>query len=108
MLHITNGEGVFVVTRGAYESIYKKQGFKIVNKSDGEIESKESNEPEPLSEAKDDESFASELEKKPLASWSKDEVKRYAAVYGLDISATKNVNQAKGVIRKFMDEQVSE
>lgn len=53
----------------------------------------------------EDELFVRELEKKPLSQWNKDEVKRYAAICNVDISGTKNAQEAKERIKAFMDEK---
>lgn len=54
----------------------------------------------------EDEQFVQELEKKPLSQWNKEEVKQYAAICGVDISGTKNVQEAKERIKAFMDDKV--
>lgn len=54
-------------------------------------------------EISEEELFANELEKKPLAQWNKDEVKKYATIRGVDISGTKNAQEAKERIKSFMD-----
>lgn len=102
MVKITNGEDVFEVTRGAYECIYCHQGYQIVGKKDvertfgDEVAGKED-------KKSADEMFIDELQEKPISQWSKDEVKRYAAVKGIDLTGTKNINEAKGLIKKIMD-----
>lgn len=60
--------------------------------------------PEGSSEKTEDEIFAEAVVKKPLASWSKDEVKRYAGIFGIDLSGTKSANDAKERIKEFMSE----
>lgn len=52
----------------------------------------------------DDEIFAETIRKKPLASWNKDEVKRYAAICNIDITGTKSANEAKERIKEYMSE----
>lgn len=52
-----------------------------------------------------DERFAQELEKKPVSQWNKDEVKRYASIFDIDISGTKSVQEAKERIKTFIDEK---
>lgn len=101
MVKITNGIGVFEVTQGAYEGIYKHQGYQIVG------EKAEQNFGAEVSGQKDertaDEMFIEELEEKPVSQWNKDEVKRYAAIKGIDLSGTKNVNEAKEIIKQVMN-----
>ena len=50
----------------------------------------------------EDEAFVNTISKKPLASWNKDEVKRYASILGIDLSGTKSANDAKERIKAFM------
>lgn len=53
----------------------------------------------------EDELFVEELEKKPLSQWNKDEVKKYAGICGVDISGTKNAQEAKERIKAFIDDK---
>ena len=98
MVTITNGKEVFSVTKGAFESIYKKQGFKIAKaKKEKPVEEKTKH------NELTDEEFVEKLDEKPLNSWSKVEVKRFASIFGIDISATKNINEARDLIRDFKE-----
>lgn len=60
--------------------------------------------PENGSEKSEDEIFVETITKKPLASWNKDEVKRYAAIYNIDLTGTKSANDAKERIKAFMSD----
>ena len=101
MVKITNGRDVFEVTEGAFEGIFVHQGFKKV---DGKKE-----EPKiildeveiPVVDAADE--FDDELEnEKPVSQWTKAEVKEFARANGIDLSGTKNVNEAKEIIKQFI------
>ena len=99
MVKITNGVTIFEVTRGAYEGIYSKQGYTTVDEKkydDGHVEAPGKS---------DDELFVEAIVEKPLSQWSKDEIKRFAALKGIDISGTKNANEAKALIKDFIDSQ---
>lgn len=94
MIKITNGINVYEVTRGAFESIFKKQGYyevvtkdkkQSVNDDEDEIKTEE-------------ELFIEEIVEKPIAQWTKEDVKRFASIKGIDISNTKNVTEAKNII----------
>ena len=52
----------------------------------------------------EDEVFVDEVTKKPLASWSKEEVKRYASINDIDLTGTKSANDAKERIKAFMSD----
>ena len=100
MVKITNGVNVFEVTRGAFEGIYSHQGYTLVD------EQKEENGQELSSKQKEkseDEIFCEELVTKPISNWNKEEVKRFAAINEIDITGTKNANEAKAIIKDFLD-----
>lgn len=127
MVKITNGVDVIEVTRGAFENIYKSQGFveadapkdkeqKVKVKGNPEDKQKHNDEeedeeglkePDELEE-EDEESeeqrFVKELEEKPLTSWNKKEIKRYCSIVGIDISGTKSADEAKEIIKNFLAE----
>ncbi len=99
MVTITNGKDVFTVTNGAFKAIYEKQGYEIYDPS-----KKAEKKVEAASEMTDEE-FIEHLEEKPLGKWNKSEVKRYAEVFGIDISGTKNIAEARDIIREFKSEE---
>lgn len=99
MVKITNGVNVFEVTRGAYEGIYSKQGYHLMN---GENSAEE----QPKApERSEDELFLEAIVEKPLSQWNKDEIKRFAGLKEIDISGTKNANEAKALIKEFLEAQ---
>ena len=100
MVKITNGIVTFEVTRGAYDGIYSHQGFKPVE----EVAEKKVADDKVVDNRTDDEKFADELVEKPISQWSKEEVKRFAAIRDIDISGTKNANEAKEIIKQFLAE----
>lgn len=100
MVKITNGIVTFEVTRGAYDGIYSHQGFKPVE----EVAEKKVADDENVDNRTDDEKFADELVEKPISQWNKEEVKRFAAIRDIDISGTKNANEAKEIIKQFLAE----
>lgn len=100
MVKCTNGLKVFEVTEGAFEAFFKPNGYYIIEDA--------KNEPGDLLEAQDANDEPStdenkELIEKPIAQWSKDEVKNFAKENGIDISKTRNVAQAKELIKEFID-----
>ena len=100
MVKITNGVVTFEVTRGAYDGIYSHQGFKPVE----EVAEEKVAAGEDADNRTDDEKFADELVEKPISQWNKEEVKRFAAIRDIDISGTKNANEAKEIIKQFLAE----
>ena len=99
MVKITNGVNVFEVTRGAFDGIYSRQGYKLV---DEKAEAKALEVPD-VPEKSEDDIFVEEILEKPISQWNKEEVKRFAAIKEIDISGTKNANEAKEIIKSFID-----
>lgn len=105
MIKITNGVNVFEVTRGAFDGIYSRQGYTIVNeKSAGKVKELEA----PVDNRTEDEVFLDEIQEKPISGWNKEEVKRFAVLKEIDITGTKNVNEAKTIIKEFLDNEAAE
>lgn len=99
MVKITNGVNVFEVTDGAYESIYRHQGYQVINDGGEKVFVPEQSDKHTKTA---DEMFVEELQEKPISQWNKDEVKRYAAIKDIDIKGTKSVNDAKNIIKAVM------
>lgn len=100
MVDITNKVDTYSVTKGAYEDIFKRQGFRLVK------EEKE-NKKETVEETKktDEEAYIEELMEKPISQWNKEEVKTYASLKNIDISNTKNISEARNIIKQSIDEE---
>lgn len=98
MVKITNGINVFEVTRGAFDGIYSRQGYTIIdeNKAASQVDAPE------IPEKTEDEKFIDEIIEKPISQWNKEEVKRFAALKEIDITGTKNANEAKEIIKSFI------
>lgn len=100
MVKITNGVNVFEVTRGAFDGIYSRQGYTIMNEKAAEGAK--------TPEKTEDEIFVEEILEKPISQWNKDEVKRFAGIKEIDITGTKNANEAKEIIKSFLEAQEQE
>lgn len=100
MVKITNGRDTFEVTEGAFEGIFIHQGFKkcdeVKTRSIDVIDEVEI----PVVDAADE--FDEIENEKPVSQWTKAEVKEFAKANGIDISGTKNVNEAKEIIKQFI------
>ena len=99
MVKITNGKNVFEVTRGAFDGIYSRQGYRVMNEHESAV-----NEQPEVPEKSEDELFIESVIEKPISQWNKDEVKRFAAIKGIDLAGTKNANEAKEIIKNFLEE----
>lgn len=100
MVKITNFVNTFEVTQGAYDDIFKKQGFELVeedkeDKKETVEETKKTNE----------EAYVEELMEKPISQWNKEEVKTYASLKNIDISKTKNIGEARNIIKQSIDKE---
>jgi hypothetical protein len=101
MVDITNKVDTYSVTKGAYEDIFKRQGFKPVK------EEKAEGKKETVEETKktDEEAYIEELMEKPISQWNKEEVKTYASLKNVDISNTKNIGEARNIIKQSIDKE---
>lgn len=122
MVKITNFVNTFEVTQGAYDDIFKKQGFELVEEAPRkkkkatkkhvkeaveEIEEDEWEEAEEATEKdykSEEEKYVEKLMEKPISQWNKEEVKAYASIKGLDISKTQNIGEARNIIKQSIDE----
>ena len=122
MIKCTNGMTVIEVTEGAYNTIFKDQGYRPIAdevktvKTPVETSTKEkvetpvednsedeSEEQVDVSETDEKDEIDSLLEK-PISQWSNNEVKAFAEAKEIDITGTKNVKEAKNRIRKFLED----
>ena len=98
MVKITNGINVIEVTNGAFETVYKGQGYHRVVEQQAVVSAPVKDENDNAGEV----DRIAELEEKPISQWNKTEVKEYAEAKGIDLSGTKNVNEAKDRIKAAM------
>lgn len=99
MIKITNGKDVFEVTRGAFDGIYSRQGFTIM----GETKVDNQDQVPVNPEKSEDEKFLEEVIEKPISQWNKEEVKRFATLKEIDLAGTKNANEAKEIIKQYLE-----
>lgn len=103
MVKITNGINVLEVTTGAFNSIYAKQGYKKFGAGEVSEQATEAEVTEEVKQTEEVEDEFAELTSKPISEWSKTEVKSFAAANNIDISGTKNVTEAKEIIKNFLE-----
>lgn len=105
MINITNGINEFEVSRGAYESIFQKQGYSIV--VDTETEVVENNKDAAAAEpAKQVDKDAEALMEKPISQWTKNEVKSFLDKKRIDVSGITSFNEVKDRVRKYIEEEM--
>lgn len=104
MLQITDGKSVFMVSSGAFETIYKRQGFRVLEAANGsKVVATQQDIADAIADADVEQSQTNDdLEEKPISQWSKAEVKAYAEQHGIDLTGTRNVNEAKEIIKAAM------
>lgn len=100
MVKITNGVNVFEVTRGAFDGIYSRQGYTIIEDNKAAKAAEEHKAPEKT----EDELFVEAIVEKPVSQWNKDEVKRFAAINNISLAGTKNADEAKEIIKGFLED----
>lgn len=117
MVKISNGEVTQIVSRGAFDTQYKRLGFQIVGDNKTTEVKKATEEKKSEAQVPDDDFDADvaddtedgddfeELLEKPISQWNKTEVKDFAAAKGIDIHGTKNANEAKEIIKKYLDDE---
>ncbi len=101
MIKITDGVSIFEVTNGAYEEVYKKQGFEpldevLENAVDEGLAGDDDIEPETGDDVED------ELEV-PLSEWNNKQIKAFADEHDIDLSGTKTADEARERIREFLN-----
>lgn len=102
MVTITNGIITTQVTSGAFQSLFKGMGYVVVDeKIEKPTELPDANENK--GEMSADDKFVAELVEKPIGEWDKNEVKKFAKIKGVDISGTKSIDDAKAIIKEFMN-----
>ena len=103
MVTISNGRMQAKVTRSAYEEIFKKQGFNIIDES--KMSDPESaSTPAPINKGKksEDEVELEQILSKPVSSWNKSELKFVARMKGIDISGASTVSEVKEIIKEAL------
>lgn len=101
MVTIKNGDNIHVVTEGAYKEIFSRLGYEVISsKEEVSIETPIDVDDNTMSE--EDMDFILGIEEKPISQWSKTDVKKYAELKHINITGTKNVNEAKMIIKEFL------
>lgn len=103
MVTISNGRMQAKVTRSAYEEIFKKQGFNIIDESKM-ADPESASTPAPINKGKksEDEVELEQILSKPVSSWNKSELKFVARMKGIDISGASTVSEVKEIIKEAL------
>ena len=124
MVDITDGINIITVTKGAFDGIYKHQGYTLVHDYASSIQVKPSedikpkdnnyidetkglknNSQEETDEDDDSESLENELLEKPISQWSQEELREYAEENGISLEGVTKAKEARNIIKNFIDSQ---
>lgn len=100
MVKCTNGLITCTVTEGAYDNYFKTLGYRVIKDDTVHNIIAEEDIDADVIDAVD---VFDELLEKPISQWSKTEVKEFANAKGIDISETRNVSQAKEIIKTYIE-----
>ena len=122
MVDITNGRASLTVTKGAFEGIYKHQGYTLVHDYSSSIQVNAGNTVEvndniPIIEteeaASDNLEEAAESDEKsiemaelletPIGQWSKEQLKEFAEANNISIDGASTVREVRNIIKDFID-----
>lgn len=104
MVRITNGTRTTVVTKGAFKEYYEANGWKVCDKDpEPEVVEEVTVEEEPVEEVEEEvEEVPEPVEEEveiPISEMKVDELRAYAAEHKIDISAAKNKDEIKDIIK---------
>lgn len=92
MVDITDGTNTFGVTEGAFEDIFKKQGYVEVVEDD--VASK------PEAEAQID-----SLDDKPVSMWTKQELKAYCDAHNISLEDVTSTDEVRKRVLEHQEQQ---
>lgn len=101
MVKITNGIDTFEVTKGAYKTVFKAQGYRVLDQS--ETPAHIASEPGVQDPEKtEDEKFVDEIIEKPIAQWTKEELKRFADINEISLEGVSKVDEVREIIASYI------
>lgn len=95
MVIAVRGKSSVKVSRKAYETMFKKRGFKILD---------EKPEQDRLNVDFEEESEEQEIETIPISEMNKEQLAEYAKEHNIDTSSARNVREARQIIQKAIRE----
>lgn len=120
MVEITNGFSNITVTRGAFEGIYKHQGYTLVkdyssliqDKPGKNVKAKDNNYIAEAEVSKNDNQEetgvfdnSNELLEKPIGQWTKEELRDYADANDISLEGASTTKEVRNIIKDFIDSQ---
>lgn len=95
MVNIMKGEYTVKVSRNSYETMFKKNGYVIVDETEQNIDDFETEE-----ETVEDDS----VDTIPISEMNKEQLAEYATKHNIDTSKAKNVREARQIIQKAIQQ----
>ena len=95
MVKIMKGEHTVKVSRQSYETMFKKNGYVIVDETEQNIDDFETEE-----ETAEDDS----VDTIPISEMNKEQLAEYATKHNIDTSRAKNVREARQIIQKAIQQ----
>lgn len=95
MVNIMKGEHTVKVSRQSYETMFKKNGYVIVDETKQNIDDIVEDE-----QIEDDDS----VDTIPISEMNKEQLMEYAEKHNIDTSKAKNVREARQIIQKAIQQ----
>ena len=95
MVNIMKGEHTVKVSRNSYETMFKKNGYVIVDETEQNIDDIVEDE-----QIEEDDS----VDTIPISEMNKEQLAEYATKHNIDTSKAKNVREARQVIQKAIQQ----
>lgn len=95
MVNIMKGEHTVKVSRRSYETMFKQNGYVIVDETEQNIDDFETEE-----ETAEDDS----VDTIPISEMNKEQLAEYATKHNIDTSKAKNVREARQIIQKAIQQ----
>lgn len=95
MVNIMKGEHTVKVSRQSYETMFKKNGYVIVDETEQNIDDIVEDE-----QIKEDDS----VDTIPISEMNKEQLMEYAEKHNIDTSKAKNVREARQIIQKAIQQ----
>ena len=95
MVNIMKGEHTVKVSRNSYETMFKKNGYVIVDETEQNIDDIVEDE-----QIEEDDS----VDTIPISEMNKEQLAEYATNHNIDTSKAKNVREARQIIQKAIQQ----
>ena len=98
MIELVNQSGEVIKVPSGARKFYENRGFKPASIVDAVVAQAPVEEQDKIEK----------LLEKPIGQWKKDEVIAFANAKEIDITGTKNINEAKAIIKEFLESEDAE